>query len=98
MDIMTNNLHVGFFDENSEFIHTRMLISGNRGMLDDAILGSILDTDRVKFMNSDPYSELFKVGTLKGGKNLKDRITVSRSGQKENSEVGIRFLQLIMQI
>lgn len=94
LDIMMNNLRVGFFDENSDFRLAGQLLDGNRGMLDGAMLGAILDTERVKMMSSDPYSELFKVGTLKGGKKIKDRFTVTRSGHKENSETGIRFFAI----
>ncbi|HWU42397.1 MAG TPA: hypothetical protein VN132_03130, partial [Bdellovibrio sp.] len=67
-----------------------MPLSINKFLLDTSI-GGIIDTNQYRYPGLDTYAEFFKVGSIRGGKTIKDRITAVRVGQDSKSEVAVRF-------
>ncbi|HEY1079918.1 MAG TPA: zinc-dependent metalloprotease, partial [Bdellovibrio sp.] len=91
LEIMTGNLTAGFVDENHNLQTIGTPVTINRNLLDTSILGGVIDTNQYRVSGLDLFAEFFKVGTLKGGKTLKDRMTVSRVGQSSTSNAGVKF-------
>ncbi|NUN04278.1 MAG: zinc-dependent metalloprotease [Bdellovibrio sp.] len=91
LEIMSGNLTAGFVDENHNLQTIGRPVTINRNLLDTSILGGIVDTNQYRMAGLDLFAEFFKVGTLKGGKTVKDRATVSRIGQASTSNAGVKF-------
>lgn len=91
LDIMKSDLQSGFVDKNHNIQSTGQNINISKSLLDSAIIGGLADTNLVSEKGFDSFAEFLKVGTLKGGKTLQDRVTVGRYGQDAKSSVGVRF-------
>ncbi|MDG0815594.1 zinc-dependent metalloprotease [Bdellovibrio svalbardensis] len=91
LEIMTGELKAGFVDQNHNLQTVDMPVEVNRNLLDAATLGSLADTNQYRSVGLDTFAEFFKVGTLKGGRTIKDRAAVARYGQSSKSAAGVKF-------
>lgn len=91
LDIISGKLNAGFVDQNHNIREINMPVTINRNLLDSAVLGAIADTNQYRYPGLDTFAEFFKVGTLKGGRNIKDRLTAVRIGQSSKSAAAVKF-------
>ncbi|KHD89280.1 MAG: hypothetical protein OM95_04375 [Bdellovibrio sp. ArHS] len=91
LEIISGSLNAGFVDKYHNLQTVDLPVNVNRNLLDSATLGGLADTNKYRYPGLDTFAEFFKVGTLKGGQNAKDRLTAVRFGQSSKSAASIKF-------
>lgn len=91
LEILSGQLKAGIMSPNNELLSLDAPLPVSRMMTDTAVLEVLASTNSFRSPGLDSYAEFFKIGTLKGGKKLSDRLTVPRFGQKASSEAGVKF-------
>lgn len=91
LEIISGTLNAGFVDKYHNLQTVELPVNVNRNLLDSATLGGLADTNQYRYPGLDTFAEFFKVGTLKGGKTVKDRLMATRYGQSSKSAAGVKF-------
>jgi hypothetical protein len=91
LEILADQLQAGIMTPNHTLVSLGQSVTVSRMMTDNATVGVIANTNAFRSTGLDSNAEFFKVGTLKGGRKLSDRFTVTRYGQPSKSETAVRF-------
>lgn len=91
LEIITDDLKVGFVDQNHELQILNTPVTVNRNLLETATLGGIADTNQYRSPGLDTFADFFKIGTIKAGNSIKDRLMAIRFGQNSKSAANIKF-------
>lgn len=91
LEVLSGQLQAGIMTPNHEIASLGVAAPISRTMTDTASVAVIASTNQYKAMGMDSFAEFFKVTTLRGGKNLTDRPTAVRFGQKSTSQTAIKF-------
>ncbi|MGZ3774569.1 MAG: zinc-dependent metalloprotease [Pseudobdellovibrionaceae bacterium] len=91
LEIITGDLKVGFMDSNHTLQTVNMPVKVNRNLLDTATLRGLVDTNQYRSEGLDTFADFFKIGTIKGGNSIKDRLMATRYGQNSKSAAAIKF-------
>ena len=81
IEILTNNLKVGFFAPNGELINLNASVDINRMLGDQTAVAAIIGLYESKWKSFDAFAESFKMARSTAKNAPKDRLNVTRLGQ-----------------